>query len=409
MIARVTRAVYWFNPLAWWAVRRLDLELELACDEEVLALGTRASSYACHLLGIAHSLVRSPAPAISGLEMARRTHLEERIMTILKKTTHRKAGITVLLPAAILVAAMVPALAAVYPTDPEPRPASAELKQVMTEMREVEERMEPHLAKIEKIEIDMEPQLAMIADMDIDIDDEEIARIELQMQPYLAQLEEISIDMEPFHEQIEAMEQEMQKLQIHIEDGTLEEVQFQIQEQVTKHMEMIEEIHIDMGPYMEQIEEIHAQLEPLHEAMAEIHIDLEPMHEEMQKIHISIEPFHEQMEALHEELEPFHEELERLGNRLEAAIGGEVVAVLREHLATVTAPGTSFDEAAARIVEDAHIHVDDDLVSIDASRDDVRDILVDLFAPQRVGTQDVFDAAIEATVDALSPLEIRID
>nr|MCU0235066.1 M56 family metallopeptidase [Thermoanaerobaculales bacterium] len=53
IVARAARAAYWFNPLTWWATRRLELEQELACDEEVLALGTGASDYACHLLGIA--------------------------------------------------------------------------------------------------------------------------------------------------------------------------------------------------------------------------------------------------------------------------------------------------------------------------------------------------------------------
>ena len=146
MIARITRAAYWFNPLAWWAVRRLDLEQELACDEEVLALGTGASDYACHLLGIARHALPTPAPAIPALGMARTTHLEERIMTILKKTTHRRVGMAVIIPAAILMAAMVPALASVYPGDPAPRPASSELKEILAEMEEAEKRIEPQLA-----------------------------------------------------------------------------------------------------------------------------------------------------------------------------------------------------------------------------------------------------------------------
>ncbi len=128
IIARLARAAYWFNPLAWWAVRRLDLEQELACDEEVLAFGTGASDYACHLLGIARHALPTSAPAIPALGMARTTHLEERIMTILKRSTHRRVGIAVIIPAAILMAAMVPALASVYPGDPTPRPASSELK-----------------------------------------------------------------------------------------------------------------------------------------------------------------------------------------------------------------------------------------------------------------------------------------
>ena len=113
LVARLARGCYWFNPLAWWAVRRLDLEQELACDEEVVALGTRPSVYACHLLGIARAVARHPAPAISALEMARASHLEERIMSILETTTPRRINRRVLAPAAILIAAMVPALAAV--------------------------------------------------------------------------------------------------------------------------------------------------------------------------------------------------------------------------------------------------------------------------------------------------------
>ena len=122
IIARIARAAYWFNPVTWWAVRRLDLEQELACDEEVLSHGGRPSSYACHLLAIARSISTHPTTAISGLAMARRSHLEERIMTMLNRTNHRKVGSRALFATAILMAAMVPAIAAVYPGDPPPRP-----------------------------------------------------------------------------------------------------------------------------------------------------------------------------------------------------------------------------------------------------------------------------------------------
>ena len=165
-IARIARAAYWFNPLIWWAVRRLDLEQELACDEEVLALGTGASDYACHLLGVARHAVPTPSPAIPALGMARRTHLEERIMSILKRTTHRRVGMAVLIPAAVLMAAMVPALAAVAPGQSEPRPASPELKQLMTEIQEVEVRLEPHLAKMEDFEIEMQPKIEFLEQID---------------------------------------------------------------------------------------------------------------------------------------------------------------------------------------------------------------------------------------------------
>ena len=64
-------------------------------------------------------------------------------MTILKRTTHRRVGLAVIIPAAIAMAAMVPALAAVYPTDPTPQTAGPELKAIMTEMKAAEERIAP--------------------------------------------------------------------------------------------------------------------------------------------------------------------------------------------------------------------------------------------------------------------------
>jgi beta-lactamase regulating signal transducer with metallopeptidase domain/soluble cytochrome b562 len=402
-IARVARAIYWFNPLIWWAVRRLDLEQELACDEEVLALGTGASDYACHLLGVARHAVPTPSPAIPALGMARRTHLEERIMTILKRTTHRRVGMAVLIPAAVMMAAMVPALAAVYPGETEPRPASPELKQIMTEMQEIEARIEPHLAKIEDIEIRMEPKLEELEKIEVSIDMSAMEDIEKQMEPYLERLEAIEIDMEPYHEQMEALEEQLHGIELHIEDGTLEEVERQIHAQMEIHMEGLEKIHIEMEPFMEQMQAIHVEMEDLHEQMADIHIDMEPIHEQMTKIHVDMEPFHEEMERIHIEIEPFHEEMELLGDRMEKALQGEVIAVLQAELGPVIAPGTPLDEAAALIAEDASININDDTLKFRASRGRTRDVLIDL------GTQKAFDEAIDSAVAALSPLVIVAD
>jgi beta-lactamase regulating signal transducer with metallopeptidase domain/predicted nucleic acid-binding Zn-ribbon protein len=408
-IARVARAIYWFNPLIWWAVRRLDLEQELACDEEVLALGTGASDYACHLLGVARHAVPTPSPAIPALGMARRTHLEERIMTILKRTTHRRVGMAVLIPAAILMAAMVPALAAVYPGQSEPRPAGPELKQIMTEMQEIEAKIEPHIAKIEDIEIRMEPMIEELEDIEISIDMSAMEDIEIKMEPYLERLEAIEIDMEPYHEQMEALEEELQSIELHIEDGTLEEVERQIHAQMEIHMEGLEKIHLEMEPFMKQMQTIHIEMEQLHEQMENIHIDMEPFQEQMAKIHIDLEPFHEQMEQIHIEMEPFHEEMELLGDRMEKALQGEVIAVLQAELGPVIAPGTPLDEAAALIAEDADININDNILKFRASKRRTREVLTDLLSDHRVGTQKAFDEAIDSAVAALSPLVIVAD
>ncbi len=409
MIARITRAAYWFNPLAWWAVRRLDLEQELACDEEVLALGTGASDYACHLLGIARHALPTPAPAIPALGMARTTHLEERIMTILKKTTHRRVGMAVIIPAAILMAAMVPALASVYPGDPAPRQASSELKEILAEMEAAEERIEPQLARIEDFEIQMEPQIAMLENIEVEINDEKIAEIEARMQPYLDRLEDIEIDMKPYEQQIEALEEQFRNMELHIEDGKLEDIERQIHEQMEAHMGQIESIHVNMEPFLEQMEAIHEEMAGLHEEMEFVHIDMEPIHAQMEKIHIDMEPFHEQLEQLHIELEPFHKEMELLGDRLEHAIQGEVVSYLRSELGAVTSPGAPFDEAAARIVDDSHINVHDDTLKIKGDQDEIREILTDLLLPHRIGTQETFDQAIDNAATGLSPMVIQVD
>jgi len=67
-VAQLACALYWFQPLAWLALRQLRRECELAADEDVLAGGVRPSSYAEHLLAVARA-IRTP---VTGLAMAGR-------------------------------------------------------------------------------------------------------------------------------------------------------------------------------------------------------------------------------------------------------------------------------------------------------------------------------------------------
>jgi len=50
LLGQLVCALHWFDPLAWWAARRLRVEREHACDDLVLAGGILPSSYACDLL-----------------------------------------------------------------------------------------------------------------------------------------------------------------------------------------------------------------------------------------------------------------------------------------------------------------------------------------------------------------------
>jgi beta-lactamase regulating signal transducer with metallopeptidase domain len=87
--AELLRAVYWFNPLLWIACRRLRLDSEHACDDEVMKRGVEPSDYASHLVDLARALgVRRrtwvPAPA-----MARPSSLERRVRAMLNDRLNR--------------------------------------------------------------------------------------------------------------------------------------------------------------------------------------------------------------------------------------------------------------------------------------------------------------------------------
>ena len=105
-IGAVACALYWPHPGVWFAARRLRRERELACDDRVLAAGAGARDYAGHLLELAHSLGRVPAPA-TALGMARARQLERRLLAIVDAARNRAALRPRGLTAAVAVATMV--------------------------------------------------------------------------------------------------------------------------------------------------------------------------------------------------------------------------------------------------------------------------------------------------------------
>lgn len=84
LMVRAGLALYWFHPLSWLAARRAAVASEEACDEDVLALGTRPSQYASTLLSLAGD--RGAHPPVLSLAMGQHSHsqLERRIKAILK-------------------------------------------------------------------------------------------------------------------------------------------------------------------------------------------------------------------------------------------------------------------------------------------------------------------------------------
>ncbi|QEG38177.1 M56 family metallopeptidase [Roseimaritima ulvae] len=120
LLAQAACALHWFNPLVWFAMWRLHVERERACDDLVLASGVRASAYAEHLLDVATRLSTSPWTQVSGLAMARNSSLHDRLSAVLRKNQNRRRvtrvialvslsiGCAVAVPIAMLHAAHTP-------------------------------------------------------------------------------------------------------------------------------------------------------------------------------------------------------------------------------------------------------------------------------------------------------------
>ncbi|UCC83639.1 MAG: M56 family metallopeptidase [Gemmatimonadota bacterium] len=107
LLARLACAIYWFNPLVWLAARRLRIERELACDDEVLRAGSRASDYAGHLLDMALSL--RARPFLASVAMARASQLSARLRAVLDSGRARSS----LTPRFVFAATACAALVAV--------------------------------------------------------------------------------------------------------------------------------------------------------------------------------------------------------------------------------------------------------------------------------------------------------
>ena len=124
-IASLCCAAYWFHPGVWWAARQMRVEREQACDDRVLAAGTRPSDYAGHLLEVARCTRPRPLTAAAAVAMARRSQLEGRVVAVLDAARERGRvpGRVALVAGGVAAVALFP-LAAASPDGWEP-PASA--------------------------------------------------------------------------------------------------------------------------------------------------------------------------------------------------------------------------------------------------------------------------------------------
>lgn len=83
-------AVYWFQPLAWLAWRRMVQESEIACDDRVLSHGRCRRTYARQLLEVARMIRGAPQRNAAAAGMARTSAVSRRITAILDPDTRRQ-------------------------------------------------------------------------------------------------------------------------------------------------------------------------------------------------------------------------------------------------------------------------------------------------------------------------------
>lgn len=110
ILTRIAVSLFWFHPVAWSLERAGRSECERACDDLVLAGGTKPSEYADHLLEIARTMPAfDPYRAVT-LAMSRKSQLEGRLLSILQPAGARRvfSGRTVAIACALAVAVIVP-------------------------------------------------------------------------------------------------------------------------------------------------------------------------------------------------------------------------------------------------------------------------------------------------------------
>ena len=87
--AELSRAIYWFHPLVWFAAAKLRSESERACDDSVLNSGVDPTHYANQLLELARTLKNAHRGWSTALAFARPTNLERRFIAMLNPNLNR--------------------------------------------------------------------------------------------------------------------------------------------------------------------------------------------------------------------------------------------------------------------------------------------------------------------------------
>lgn len=107
---RAVACVLWFHPAAWWIERRMAEERGHACDEAVVRRGAVREDYASALLMTCRFCAGCATAGVSGVTGG--TNMKERIERIIHAPARPAARRALALVAAVIVAAVWPAVGA---------------------------------------------------------------------------------------------------------------------------------------------------------------------------------------------------------------------------------------------------------------------------------------------------------
>lgn len=115
LLLMLANAVHWFNPLVWWMVHAADRDLELSCDEAVVAGQDEAfrEEYGRCLLAVVRAGMNRRTLFTTNFYSGKKT-LKNRLSTILDTTKKRRG--TLALVALLLAAAVAGSLVACTPS-----------------------------------------------------------------------------------------------------------------------------------------------------------------------------------------------------------------------------------------------------------------------------------------------------
>jgi beta-lactamase regulating signal transducer with metallopeptidase domain/tetratricopeptide (TPR) repeat protein len=151
LLTRIAVSLFWFHPLAWSLERAGRSECERACDDLVLANGTKPSDYADHLLAIARSMPTFDPFRSVTLAMSRKSQLEGRLLSILQPHVARRvfSGRGVAMACVLAIAVIVPVSALRLTAEPPDQKKVAEKKSAEPRKSDATVTVTPELEAIQ--------------------------------------------------------------------------------------------------------------------------------------------------------------------------------------------------------------------------------------------------------------------